>query len=491
MAGTLTVNGSLSLQEGAAAELGSGSLSVSSATVDASSAVTGNGTIAGPVIDDGAITALASDEFDSTLTIAGPVTGTGTLVIAADPLLGSHDPDFFCASSALALENADSVNIRFGNANGFLELDHPQEFTGTITLAATQDGPASNQSTSPPYLGEDDILLGGVSVSNVTGVTHDGDVLTVGAGSQTVSLHIVGDLSQDAIEIYGFGTLPNGEPSVILHTTPDVVPTLSLDTPGGGVPFAIVNTVYPRVSGTATSGMTVDLTADEGSNQEGFGYSYAPSGQPIGSFDTALNGLTLGLHEVDAEALTTVGNLFAASVDVFVLPGPVDGITTAAVSFFQLGSYLDSGASMNFVASTEAIQLTDGTLSVGDHGLPGCRHRPTGLRELCPVLVQSAGHGGCRRRECDPGERRVWATARRGRRDDRHAVRDAALQRIARPCAGCGRARGLCRESAGRRVAGERGRKHSGFRGGQGASCRIHRECLGAGCDRRHGDGAL
>ena len=59
------------------------------------------------------------------------------------------------------------------------------------------------------------------------------------------------------------------------------------------------------------------------------------------------------------------GSAVSDPLHLLVLPSPVDGITTAPDSSFDLSSYIDNGASLNFVTGTAAIRLTDGTLSLG------------------------------------------------------------------------------------------------------------------------------
>ena len=154
----------------------------------------------------------------------------------------------------------------------------------------------------------------------------------------------------------------------ILTTLQAVTPTLELPLIGGGaVASAIINYATPSVIGTAAAGATVVIPADPtfATDFDELTLTVSP-GSSTGSFEVGLGPLTPGLHVFDAVA-NRQGDSAATSnpLSLFVLPSLVAGISTATAGSFQLASLVDQGFGMQFIGGTEAIQLTDGTLSVG------------------------------------------------------------------------------------------------------------------------------
>lgn len=157
--------------------------------------------------------------------------------------------------------------------------------------------------------------------------------------------------------------------SLPISTTLLAIPT-TLELPligGGGVTSAIINYATPGVVGFAAADSTVSIPADPG-----FAYPFdavavtAAPGSETGSFEVGLSALTPGLHSFVAVATTPDGTSSTSDpLSLFVLPDLVAGISTAAASSFQIASLVDQGYGMQFIGGTEAIRLTDGTLSVG------------------------------------------------------------------------------------------------------------------------------
>ena len=145
-------------------------------------------------------------------------------------------------------------------------------------------------------------------------------------------------------------------------------PTLELPLVDGGVAAsAIINYATPLVIGTASAGSTVVIPADPSfaTDFDELTLTVIP-GSSTGTFEVGLSPLTPGLHVFDAVATSQGGSSTTSDpLSLFVLPDPVGGISTAAEGSFQLASLVDQGYSMQFIGGTEAIQLTDGTLSVG------------------------------------------------------------------------------------------------------------------------------
>lgn len=363
----LTVAGNLTVSSGA-------SFSAPQLNVVSSGSVSGNGTLTGPIIDDGTITASSLNVSAGTLDVQGPVSGTGTLVVAPDPSLTSNLSIFYEPEpSTLELGASVSVNVSFADSTGILILDDPQNFTGTITPAAPQYVAAGRLAPgAAPPSAADTIQLTGIAFDTVTGESYAGDasggVLTIVAAGGTQTLRFAGDYTTASFVLSaGPQAVSSAPPSLDIIVTPiPAAPTIGLALDGGGsAAVAIVNTGTPTVTGAVAAGATVSLTADGA----GAG-SPLPTGNPgdtTGTYKAALTtALAPGMHQVDAVATNQAGTAAATGVlSLFVLPDPVNGISTASVGSAQIASLLDQGARMQFISGTEAIRLTDGTLSVG------------------------------------------------------------------------------------------------------------------------------
>ena len=358
LTGTLTVAGDLALQDVGTLSLNGGSLDVGGElSVDASSGIVGRGVVTGQLMLDGYLDAAPGYQLPAQLYIEGDVSGPGVLEIGTEP-------DVKGERSFIELGAADSSRVAFSAFGGVLAIDHPAEFTGAIipgALSYNSDGGT---------IADDEVLLGGLSFADVTGFTYAGNaqggVVTVAAGGATVSLQVAGDHTPGDFTLSAGPNSTAGDPSVILDITPTLpAPTLGVTAADGEwLTRAIVNTGMPAVSGAIPADAALALTADAGT-QEG-GVAQDLDTHAARSYDMPLaTALAPGLHDIVATATGFAGGAGSDPLDLFVLPDPVAGITTAAVSSFQFGALLDQGYSMSFVAGTEAIRLTDGTLSVG------------------------------------------------------------------------------------------------------------------------------
>ncbi len=337
-------------------------VSTTSLTVADGGLVSGSGVIVGPVIDDGTIDVLPGPDSPSDLYIDGPVSGSGVLVVGNAAASAGQD-------NLLELGGPVSASVQFGACESVVLLDDPEAFTGTITPTVKPYG-GSTTATVDDY-----VLLAGLSSADVTSFTYGGNaqggVLTLVGDGKTVTLDVAGDLSDKDFYQFAGPELNDGEPSLYIQITPELTaPTLGLVLPSGGTASAaIINTSTPTVTGIIPAGADISLTADGGTSESApieIVYDENPPPEVSRSYtDTLTAPLAAGSHEILAHAIGAGGEGSSDPLDLLVLPDPVNGITTATVSSFQFAAALDGGASMNFITGTEAIQLTDGTLSVG------------------------------------------------------------------------------------------------------------------------------
>jgi hypothetical protein len=123
----------------------------------------------------------------------------------------------------------------------------------------------------------------------------------------------------------------------------------------------ITSDATPTIAGTAAPGSTVTLFADS----VAIGSATADASTGIFAI-TPVTPLAIGTDSLTATA-TTAGDASTASVPIilFTVQAPVYGVSTTDFSSADLGAVLSQGASFAFVGGTEAVLLTDATLSVG------------------------------------------------------------------------------------------------------------------------------
>ena len=385
----LTIDGSLVLSNG-------GSFSAESITVSTTGTLSGVGILSGPLVDNGIVSTSGSLYNNlGTLVITGDVSGSGALLIAPATVFTMNaygTTDFGVTPNVLELQGADSVGVTFQSGAGELVLDDPQEFSGIITPSAPEfAGQSINYS-----LDYNTIQLTGIALSSVTGSSYSGNaaggVLTISEGSVSQTLKFAGDLDTQSFALSaGPQLLSSSPPSLDITITPvPAMPTIGLQTASSTpVDAAIVNTTTPTVTGLLPAGATLFFYGGTGlSVTKG---PVSPS-LAAGGYTATINGLVYGANTVFAAASNAAGNASSQQpLSLFVLPDPVGGITTASVDSLKISTLEKAGYGMHFVAGTEAVQLTDGTLSVGEdtgaaylqrlyEGLLGRAGDPSGLQ---------------------------------------------------------------------------------------------------------------
>jgi hypothetical protein len=214
--GALTVDGLLQLEFG--------DLTTQQLTIDPSGTFIGIGTLSGPIVDDGVVTAgLPAAYLDSimaalglpdhTLDITGAIAGSGSLVFAPATFQDGADGSF-AVPWTLELGGATSVDVAFATDGhgGTLILDDPYQFTGSVTPDGSGDA----------------IQLTDISI---TGYSYAGDsaqgTLTLDvSGGSPIELNFVGDYSAGSFDFQSQQVL-SSQPANLLITvnaqTPDTV----------------------------------------------------------------------------------------------------------------------------------------------------------------------------------------------------------------------------------------------------------------------------
>jgi hypothetical protein len=165
---SVAAGGTLAFYQGAANSFGAvsvdgvlqvdgGTPSFTQLTIDPGGRASGEGSIVGPITDNGMILAGA-DGLGGALTLDGPVSGSGTLQIATAQVASGADGAPQYTGASLELGGACSSAVAFRDAHGTLILDDAAHFTGTI---------------APTGVG-DEIVLKGVDGSAMTGWSYSG-----------------------------------------------------------------------------------------------------------------------------------------------------------------------------------------------------------------------------------------------------------------------------------------------------------------------------
>jgi hypothetical protein len=356
----VTLDGSLVLSSG-------GTFSAQSTTISAMGTVFGVGTLAGPLVDNGVVSSAGSAFSNfGTLVISGDVSGSGSLLIAP-PVIIYVESQYEVTPNILELQEACSVGVTFQAGAGELVLDDPQGFSGTITPSAPE---FTGTSANGP-LDYNIVQLTGISLASVTSYRYSGNavggVLTISEGSVSQTLNFAGDLDTQSFALSaGPQLLSSSPPSLDITITPvPASPAIWMQTATSTSSDAvIVNTTTPTVTGLLPAGATLFFYGATG---------LAVTKSPVSAnltesgYTATINGLVDGANTVFAAASNAAGSASSQEpLQLFVLPDPVGGITTAAVDSLQMSALQKAGYGTQFVAGTEAIQLTDGTLSVGE-----------------------------------------------------------------------------------------------------------------------------
>ena len=281
-------------------------------------------------------------------------------------------------------------------ANGAWAITSSTLAAGAHSLTATQASPAGNTASASAPLAltidhtsasSTSFVLGGAKAPVAMGITlpsnpnyaaaqlaisvtalptdgtvtlADGAAAAVGqalTGAQLTSLLFTpaaGSANQTSSFVYAVSD-PAGDSST---------GTVTLTT--GGTPLIstgsqIPNTATPTIAGTALPGSPVTLL----NNGVAIGAATADAG--TGAYTvTATAPLTLGLDRLTVSTVLADGSTSAsAPLVVFDVQAPAAGTSTTDFSSADIGNALQLGAKLAFVGGTEAVQLTDATLSVG------------------------------------------------------------------------------------------------------------------------------
>ena len=329
-----------------------------------------------------------------TVTPAAPALASGT------GLLGTTSTPVITGTGA----PGDTVTLYDGTAlagAGTVAADGTWSVTTTLalgphSLTATQTDPAGNTSVPSSALA---LQIGGLTVYSALftyGQTTAATALGIAAPVNTVDTAAPLTITVSALPANGMVTLADGTPlsagqtltasqltgllftpsasagasSSFVYSVTDTAGdaaagTITLTAVSGAPPISTVgevpNTPTPTIAGTASAGAAVTLRSD------GVVIGSATADPTTGAFAvTPATPLPLGL---DRLTVTTVpsggGAIVSVPLVVFEMQTPVAGVSTTDFSSADIGAALNQGAVLNFISGTQAVQLTDGTLSVG------------------------------------------------------------------------------------------------------------------------------
>ena len=173
------------------------------------------------------------------------------------------------------------------------------------------------------------------------------------------------DAAGDAIAATSLTGFSTSDAGIQVSSTYNFIPprgattaTPVISRPGGGL---LTNLPSATLGGTAVPGASIALF------DAGAAAGTATADATTGAWQAAVTLVGLGVQPVTAVA--TAGGLApslpSASVPVFALAAPVNGVSSADVASVDVASVLGTGFGLQFAGGTEAVQLLDGTLSVG------------------------------------------------------------------------------------------------------------------------------
>ena len=373
----------------------------------ANNAATGTATLAiGPAVGDPAVSSPA-------VTVAE--NGAATAIGINAPT----DPNYAAAQltiTAGALPTDGTVSLATGAAVAAGQVLSSAQLTGLLfTPAANQFGqsstftysvadPASNISTGTaglsigPAMGAPATMAGALTVAARQGATALGiaapsdpnyptsrltatvaalptdGVIDLADGVTPITLNQVLSVAQLTSLTFMATSGASSTQSVFGYTVADpalnsapgtftlaVGPGSAVAAPKLTTANLITNTVTPTVEGTAVPGSAVSLLSN------GVAVGSAMANSATGAFSiTSSRPLALGSDMLTAIAATAGGTSTASSpINLFVLPPPVDGVSTPDNGTLDIATLLGQGFTLQLTPGTEAVQLLDGTLSVG------------------------------------------------------------------------------------------------------------------------------
>ena len=287
-------------------------------------------------------------------------------------LLFTPTPGMFSRSSSFTYAVADPANnASVGTATLALgpAVGSPVTTAGTLTVAPGQPATPLNAPapSDPNYAGAQLTVIvaalpsdGTIDLADcVTPITLD----QVLSAAQLTSLTFVAAAGvSNTQSTFGYivadPALNTASGSFTLAVGASPVVATPMLTTGTNL---VTDTTTPTLTGTAAPGSLVTLQLN------GAAIGTAKANPTTGAFSlTPASPLPLGVDTLTVAASTSAGTSAAsAPTNLFVLPKPVNGIIAADASTVDIVNVLGQGLQLQFTAGTEALQLLDGTLSVG------------------------------------------------------------------------------------------------------------------------------
>ena len=296
------------------------------------------------IVYDGATVVGSATVGDGTWSITTTTLAAGAHALTATQVDGYGDASAASPVLALGIDVTAVTDTSFvlGNATAALSV-------GVVAP------------TNPLYSAGQ--LAIAISALPTNGALTLADGTAVSVGEQLTSAQLTGLLftpaagSDSTSSLAYIVTAPSGD------TTTGTVAFNTGDT--GGAPVIstgseIPNTATPTISGTALANSAITLL---------------DNGTAIGTATADANGaysvtagvpLSLGLDRLTVQdALPDSVATSSAPLIVFDVEAPVAGVSTSDFASDDIGAAMAQGARLAFVGGTEAVQLVDGTLSVG------------------------------------------------------------------------------------------------------------------------------
>ena len=261
----------------------------------------------------------------------------GSLVLAAPVTTPAGMAGVFTVTAGVLefgtyVTAGQTINV---GAGGVVRIDSPAVFSAGIVLG----------------LGGS-IDLPGIGLA--TAASTAGSVLDVTGGSAAVALQVTDTAGPGT----GLRLAPDGTGGTLVTA---VAAPLAVQPAGAAATaLAVTNDPDPVFSGTATAGAAVQLQVD------GATVGSAMADPVTGTYQVAPPvPLGPGAHTATTAAVDASGSLQSGAVQVFELPAPVDGVSTASSTSLDIAELVRQGYAMDFLPGTTALRLTNGTLSLG------------------------------------------------------------------------------------------------------------------------------
>jgi len=304
-------------------------------------------------VNAGPLAALTLNDGGTASYVSG--TGTSSLVFSATIAAGQNVATLaVTGTSGTFTDAATGENVALtGVATSFPGLVVDMAPVVTAALAADTGASATDTITNNDTLSGTGHPGAVVTVSEAGGALGTTTADASGAWSFSPSGLADGSHTLTASETDAAGNIGTATASFTLDTIAPVAPTFTTGS-------MVTDGAMPVITGFGEDGTTVTLL--DGTTAIG---TSAVSGGTWSITDTTA--LTDGLNVLTAIATDVAGNVSTSpsSINLFNIPPPMTGVGTADVSSADLGAVLNQGAQLAFAGGTEAILLTDATLSVG------------------------------------------------------------------------------------------------------------------------------